>query len=174
MVLAGPRSATTWTANFLTTDTSICFHDPLLRFTTDVLDRLTVPGKRVGISCTGAPMFPEWIASVKCPKVVLYRDPDDMNASLRKLGLRELDKASHLKQLIALDVPGTRWFDWRDVFSPKSARSLYEYVLPDKKFDALRHHELAQMHIEPQWVDLELQTVAVKALSERVRKTLES
>lgn len=173
MVLAGPRSATTWIANFLTTDTSVCLHDPLLRYTTDQLDRLVIPGKRIGISCTCAAAFPEWVTAHKCPKVVMYRDVEDMNASLRKLKLRELDKAAHLTRLIALDVPGNRWFDWADVFQQKSARALYEHLLPDLKFDPVRHHELVQMRIEPRWADLEIQTVAVAALNERVRKTLE-
>lgn len=173
MVLAGPRSATTWIANYLTTDTSLCLHDPLLRYTPAQLDRLSIPGKLLGISCSSAPLNPEWVTTNACRKVVLYRDADDMNASLRRIGLRELDKTEHLKRLIALDVPGTRWFDWKDVFQQKSAKTLYEYLLPGRPFDANRHHELAQMHIEPQWADLEIQTDAVRALSERIRKTLE-
>lgn len=172
MVLAGPRSATTWIANYLTTDTSLCLHDPLLRYTPAQLDQMSIPGKLLGISCTCAPMYPEWVLANQCRKVVLYRDADEMNASLRRLGLRELDKAEHLKRLIALDVPGTRWFDWTDVFQQKSAKALFEYLLPGRPFDANRHHELMQMHIQPRFADLEIQTEAVKALNERVRKVL--
>jgi hypothetical protein len=55
IVLGLPRSATTWLANWLTTDRSLCLHDP---FAKTLPEQWDAGGKRLGISCTGAYLMP--------------------------------------------------------------------------------------------------------------------
>ena len=99
MVLGGPRSGTTWAANWLTTDTTFCLHDPLLEYTVRQLNNRHIPNRRLGISCTASILFPEWVNAQKCPKIFLYRDIEEINQSLARLGLVELEKLKHLGRI---------------------------------------------------------------------------
>ena len=40
MVLSAPRSASTWAANWLTTEKTLCLHDPVLEHYPEDLDRI--------------------------------------------------------------------------------------------------------------------------------------
>lgn len=146
MVLGGPRSATTWMANLLTTDHTWCIHDPFLEYTLDQVTQLYIPEKRIGISCTAAILHPDWVNKQECRKVVLYRHPDEINASLRQLGMVELEPTKHQRRLDAIKAP---LFQWDTVFQQPVAQRICNYL--GVPFDIYRFRELCKMNIQPQW-----------------------
>lgn len=165
MVLGGPRSGTTWAANWLTTSETICLHDPLLEFTPDRLMRMTfADGQRLGISCTSSTLYPEWVNAQRCPKVVLYRPVADINRSLRALGLVELIESRHLARLAA--VKDALFVPYEFLFSTTGARQIAAHV--GVPFDVARHHYLCGMRIEPSWRHLPVEKEAVNALLQRI------
>jgi hypothetical protein len=146
MVLGGPRSATTWMANLLTTDHTWCIHDPFLEYTLDQVTQLYVPEKRIGISCTASILHPEWVNVQRCPKIILYRDPDEINASLRQLGMIELEITKHNIRMHGIKAPMYRW---ENVFKQHVAKDICDrFSVP---FDIYRFRELVKMNIQPQW-----------------------
>jgi hypothetical protein len=172
MVLGGPRSATTWAANWLTTDTTMCLHDPLLEFTSDVLQRLTFPGRRLGISDTSALLYPTWVRAQKCPKVILYRAVSDINRSLRELGLVELIESRHLARVADLGQDkDTIMVPYEMLFYPKGAKEIADHL--DVPFDAARHNLLMQMRVEPMWRRINVGREAAQQLIARIRESQE-
>ena len=140
-VLGLPRSGTTWSAAWLTTDTSICWHDPIAYATPFEIEKKQSSAKYRGISCTGSWMF-NWTPPERT--LVLERDPAEVNQSLRELGLPELTEAM-------LDtfgwVRGVR-YPYQALFDDR-AGEIWEFLLPHVPFNAERHAELAQMSIQP-------------------------
>ena len=166
MVLAGPRSGTTWAANWLTTDTTFCLHDPLLEYTVRQLDNLTIPGKRIGMACTAAMMWPEWINGHNAKKIFLYRDIEEINASLGKLGLVELEKFKHLGRID--DLKGIPVFTHDQLFTPKTAQVMCSIL--GVPWDAHRHDLLMQMRVEPMWRSLRVGKEAAAQLVQRINE----
>ena len=82
----------------------------------------------------------------RCPKVILYRDPDEINASLRQLGMIELEVKKHNIRLQGIKAAMYRW---EDVFKHHVARDICARF--DVPFDTYRFRELAKMNIQPQW-----------------------
>lgn len=165
MVLAGPRSATTWAANWLTTDTTVCLHDPLLEYTTEQLHRITFPGgRRFGISCTSSMLYPDWINMQKCPKVVLVRDVGEINASLRTLGLVELIPSRHQRRLAA--VQNAMFVPYEYLFMTSKARIIADHL--GVPFDPIRHNILMQMRVEPAWKHLNIGRAAADILINKI------
>ena len=170
MVVGGPRSATTWVANLLTTDTTLCLHDPLLEHTSKQLENAHFPGKRVGIADTSAIMWPEWIAVHPAKKVVLWREVSEINVSLRALGLPEMDAVSHYRRLSMLShIPV---LPWQAVFTPLGAMRLCKLL--DVPFDRYRFEELVKMNIQPQFSRLPVSKEAAQELVRRIQKELAS
>lgn len=168
MVLGGPRSATTWAANWLTTESTICLHDPLLQYPIEHLQRMTFAnGKKFGISCTSALLYPDWVNAQHCPKVILYRNVGEINNSLRQLGLVELIENRHLARLSA--IKGAMVVPYELLFSPTGAKSISEHL--GIQFDVQRHDVIRQMRIEPMWKRLNIGREAVKQLMERIKES---
>lgn len=164
MVLGAPRSATTWMANLLTTDTTICFHDPLLEYTRAFLDQMVIPGKRIGISCTSSLMWPEWLAKHPARKIILYRDPAEVNESLERLGLAAIDPELFRNAVQA--QPNDVWmYKWDSVFRGQQAEEICKRL--HVPFCAYRHFELSKMNVQPQMNRLPLDPSAVKELVDR-------
>lgn len=164
MILGGPRSATTWAANWLTTDTSICLHDPLLEYESTYLARMTFPGRRLGIACTSSSLYPDWVNAQKCPKVVLMRNVNDINRSLRELGLVELIPSKHEARMAAVEKAMFVPYEW--LFVPTAARVIAKHL--GLHFDPPRHDLLKQMRVEPMWSHLNVGKEACKALIKRI------
>ena len=167
MVLGGPRSATTWAANWLTTDKTICLHDPLLEYRIEFLQRLTFSGgQTLGVSCTSLCLYPDWVNAQNCPKVVLHRPVAEINRSLRELGLVELIPAKHearLEAIAGMHVP------YQYLFAPTGAKVIAEHL--GVPFDEARHHLLTQMRIEPMWKHLSVGKEAAMALVNKILET---
>lgn len=168
MVLGGPRSGTTWAANWLTTDTTICLHDPLLEYPIHTLQRLTfTKGRRLGISCTGSLLYPDWVNAQKCPKVLLYREVADINRSLRELGLVELIERRHLKRLS--NINGAMIVPYEHLFTQTGAEAIAKFL--NVPFDAARHDVLMQMRIDPYWKHLNVGRQAVTDLIAKIKES---
>ena len=64
-----PRSGTTWVANWLTTDTTLCIHDPLYKYHLEDLDNIET-NKKLGISCTAIWRAPEFFVAFYASKLL--------------------------------------------------------------------------------------------------------
>lgn len=143
MVLAMPRSGTGWCANWLTTDRTLCLHDPLWKHHYSELDNVRSPGRRLGVSCTGLAMFPDFLASHRARKVILHRPIAEVNESGRALGLDPIP--THWDSL--LDSITGFHASWTDVFKPETARPIYEFLL-QRSFDEQRHAMLTGLNVQ--------------------------
>lgn len=139
-----PRSGTTWAANWLTTDASICWHDPCEWAVPPDIDAWAKQQQRIpGISCTGSWLHPDWTPDA--PTICLTRDPPAVQASLRRVGLPEIPH--HLFHRFA-DLPYP-FYTLADLLDPDMARTIWAKLLPTLPFDAQRHAELSKMNIQP-------------------------
>jgi hypothetical protein len=138
MLIAAPRTATAWCANWLTTDRTLCLHEPLQEQTYAELDQR--PGPRMlGISCTVSAVFHERVNKHPARKVILHRDPAEVRESMRCLkidGSYDFDALWRVKGM---------HFEWREVF--ENPKPIYEYLL-GYPFDAERHSLLRQFNIQ--------------------------
>ncbi len=148
IVLGLPRSGTTWLANWLTTDRSLCLHDP---FATALPEHWARDDRRFGISCTGAYLMPKWLRAQECPVAVIRRDPADCAASLARMGL---SLSEGLVGALA-KVDGRRW-RFADLWNENTARYLWAFLLPGIAFDAIRYRQLREMRIEPRTTEWNL------------------
>lgn len=143
IVLAYPRSGTTWLANWLTTDRSLCLHDP---FSHGMPDVWPVDGRIRGISCTGSYLLGDWLAQYTCPVVILERDRADCDASLHAVGLGAFASAASTERL---DTMAAYRFAFDDLWHEDTARALWAYLLPTIPFDAIRYRLLRDMQVQP-------------------------
>jgi hypothetical protein len=86
MVIGAPRSGTAWAANWMTCGDMHCIHDPLWDHHYADLDKLEMGEKGIGVACTGLALFPDWVNSHPCRKVILHREPKEIQTSLRAAG----------------------------------------------------------------------------------------
>lgn len=160
MVLGAPRSGTTWVANWLTTEYSLCLHDPLWGQHYSELD--SIESDRVlGISCTGCALFSEWVNRHPARKVILRRDLKEVDASLARVGLPPCsqDWEGVLDRIAGIHV------HWTDVFD--HPKDIYEYLL-QQPFDARRHALLREMNIQPDFARLSINRDATTRLIKEV------
>lgn len=172
MVLGGPRSGTTWAANWLTTNQTFCLHDPLMEYPIAHLENMMIPGRRLGISCTSSLLYPNWVLKHPAPKILLYREIEEINLSLGALGLLPLNKKAHYERLLAATTAGIKIWEWKDLFSLKTALDMWTTLLPDIPFDAHRHEMLCGMNIQPQLNKLPVSKEALGELVQRCKETL--
>jgi len=161
MVIALPRSGTTWASNWLTTDDTLCLHDPLWDRHYDELDGI-VSKKRLGVSCTGLMLFPEWLNAHPARKVILHRDVVEVNESLRAIGMPTLDQDAEDK---LWGITGMH-VEWGALFN--RPREIYEHLL-QKEFDEERHAELRKIAMQPSFEELTVNKDAVRRLMTELR-----
>lgn len=169
MVLGGQRSATTWAANWLTTDKTFCLHDPLMSYKIPHLEALQFPGRRKGIACTASYLYPQWVIKQKARKVLLYRDPVEINERLDALGLPRVNVLEHNQRLETLIDAGIPVWDWQALFEVKTAVDIWKHLLPDIPFDLHRHHLLTGMNVQPQFNRLEFGKEAMGELVAKIK-----
>ena len=167
MALGSQRSATTWLANLLNTDSTLCIHDPLLEYTTTALDKSIIPGKRLGICCTAALLHPDWVNKPPAKKVLIYREPDEVNASLEAIGAPPVGVHQQFALLDGVKAP---IFHWRHVFSTHGAEEICGLL--DVPFCKYRHYELRKMNVQPDFARLPVDPEAVRKLAQRIREVL--
>lgn len=165
MVIAAPRSGTTWAANWLTTDTSLCLHDPLFQRHYSDLDSIKTD-KMLGISCTGIALFQDFVQNHPARKLILHRDTAEVNKSLADIGLPPIDGAEWdglLSSIKGFHV------HWESLFT--DPRPIYEYLL-QKELDAERHALLREMQIQPNFDEVKVDRNATRKLIEEMRKAI--
>lgn len=150
MVISGERSGSTWAANWLTSDTTLCIHDPLRRWTVDELDGIyPLMDKHKGIACTALQLLPDWVNAHPAPKLVLHRTDEMIIRSVEKLGcVSRLVRGTNerLGQIRGIHI------DYKLLFDPYHARDCAEFL--GVPFDAHRHIELVQMNVQPHWASV--------------------
>ena len=156
MVISAPRSASTWCSNWLSTDTTLCLHDPLWRYPYDELDRIQ-SNKVLGIACTGIALFPDFVNAHPARKVIIHRDLKEVDESLEKIGL---SACSHAWEGVLERISGVH-LDWQDIF--EQPKHIFEYLL-DKPFDAERHELLREINVQPAFSRLSIDRSATARL----------
>lgn len=147
IIVALPRSGTTWAANWLTGDRTFCAHDPLWTLHYSDMDEVVArrAGQRLaGVSDTAVWRWPEWLNRHPARKLVLHRDIKEVRESLRAAGIpATLDGADALSRIEGEHA------QWTDLFDADRARVLWAWLTVGLAFDEERHAELAQASIEP-------------------------
>ena len=139
VLLGLPRSGTTWAANWLTTDRSLCLHDPFQQLP----ERWQRDHRRFGVSCTGSfHWLPKWLAGQRCPVAVIERDASACDASLAAMGLPPTDEMG-----ASLAAVQGRRLAFDDLWNEASAKALWKYLLPGIAFDPLLYRLLRDMRI---------------------------
>ncbi len=161
MLLAAPRSGTTWAANWLTTDQTICVHDPLLKWTRDELMTLESP-RRLGVACTGLALFPDWVNAHPARKVILRRPLEEVDQSLLEIGMTP---CSAQWQGVLDKIEGVH-VDWQEMFVRPQA--IFEYLL-DLPFDPERWALLREFNVQPHFQQLSINREATTRLMNELR-----
>lgn len=168
MVLSAPRSASTWVANWLTTDTTLCLHDPVLEHAPEALDSIPIaPGHHLGIACTALGLLTDFVNAHPARKVIVHRDLDEVNESLLSIGLTRLST----RWKTALEKLGGMHVYYQDLFEPKAAERIFEH-LTGFPFDAARHEQLCRMHIEPLYEQVRINPEKTRGFRDRVAEAL--
>lgn len=168
MVLSAPRSASTWVANWLTTEKTLCLHDPVMEHSPAEFDAL--PCDRVlGIACTGLALLADFVNAHAARKIVVHRDLIQVNKSLTSIGLWPLGSTWMRKPLEDIDCETAYHVHYQDLFEPARAKVIYEYLL-EQPFDAPRHEQLCAMHIEPNFEALRLKPERARAFRRQVEE----
>lgn len=161
MVISAPRSGSTWAANWLTTDTSLCFHDLLSTTHYSEWDK-TKSNKTLGVSDTGIGVFNEFLNNHPAKKVILHRPFEEINKSLADIGYPIL--TDHWNG--ALEKINGMHVNWLDIFD--NPKPIYEYLM-NKEFDPERHSELMKIEMQPQWSGLKINKDVTKRILEEIR-----
>lgn len=163
MIIALPRSGTTWAAHWLNTGSIYCVHDPLWTTHYSYLDRTITEraaGRAAGISCTGLWRWPTWVNAHPARKLVLHRVGAEIDRSLDALGLPTLPREA---ESVLASIAG-RHVDYTDLFDPAKAEVLWSYLTGGVPFNPVRHGELRQLRIEPQFAHIAADPVVTRAL----------
>ncbi len=163
MIIAAPRSATTWASNWLTTDTTLCLHDPLVKWTRDELDTIE-SSKRLGVSCTALALFPEWVNAHPARKIILHRDLHEVDESLEHIGMAA---CSRQWEGVLDRIEGVH-LDWQVLFDPLRAKYVYEHLL-DLPFDAERWAVLREVNAQPNFRQISVNKAATARLMSELR-----
>jgi hypothetical protein len=167
MVLSAPRSASTWVANWLTTERTLCLHDPILEHCVEDLDALPCD-RLLGIACTATALLPAFVNAHAARKIVLHRDLGEVNRSLVSIGLTPLSPT----WTRALDRIEGMHVDYGDLFEPVMAAEILSYLFPDAPFDAARHAQLCGMHVEPKFEKVKIKADRARDFRRRVAAAL--
>lgn len=158
MVLGLPRSGTAWAANWLTTDRSLCLHEPLFEHHYSDLDGIETD-KVLGISCTGSSMFRSWVNGHPARKVILHRDRAEVDASLARIGMDPVPPSVNLDGIDGLHV------HWLDLFERPDR--VWNLVFPGWRMDVERHAMLRRLRVQ---IDFEKVDVNKEATARVVRE----
>ncbi len=141
IVIGLPRSGTTWLANWLTTERSLCLHDP---FALGWPEQWQFDARQRGISCTGAYTVKGFMEQYDCPVAIIDRDPAVCDASLEKIGFPSV---AGLRDVLLAQRGKVFAFDalWQE----SGARTLWNHLLPGVRFDPLRYRLLQDIQVQP-------------------------
>lgn len=153
IIVGLPRSGTTWASNLFSTENVLCHHDPLYTTHYNDWDEALPKGVvKTGVSCTGIWRWPDWVNQHKSRKVILHRDLNEIEKSMRQIGLPPLDFPSAEKQLQSLK--GLH-IDYTDLFNSKKCCDIWNYLLEGAvPFGVERHKLLIDIEMQPKFAGL--------------------
>lgn len=167
MIIGLPRSGTTWAANWLTTDASHCYHDPLYtKHYSDWDTGLVLPGRQVGVSCTGIWRWADWLNQHPAHKVLLHRDLGEIAKSMLDIGLPELDLEEGERLLRSIDGLHV---EFTDLFDPAAAETIWTY-LTGLPFNVERHAELTHIEMQPKFSGLSVGPEVTRRLMDELSR----
>lgn len=149
-----PRSRTAWLSAFMSTGNAICHHEILkgLSDITELPDSLKSEfHKYVGTADSGAAFFLPWIAeNMDCPIVIIDRNIEDVDNSMRKIGCNIRPALDLLKETInkyerhpkVLKVP----FDLLN--EKRIIQKIFWHLMPGEAFDEERYWLFKHLIIE--------------------------
>lgn len=148
MVIAAPRSGTAWAANWLTTDSTLCLHEPTARWIPKEWDTLRSE-RKLGVACTvSAVLHRDFLNGHSARKVILHRPINEIRASMGSLAIAGDYDVTALEQI------NGQHYEWSELFS--NPAPIYEFLL-GKPFDGERHAELLAFNIQNNTLIRELQ-----------------
>lgn len=168
MVLSAPRSGSTWCANWLTSERTLCLHDPLLTFSERELDGIPCD-RTLGIACTALPLLTDWVNKHPARKVILHRPMKEVNKSLRSIGLSELSE----RWDGVLDKIEGRHYEWSDMHKAHYAGAAYQF-LTGLPFDAARWKLLVSLHVEPEFNRVHVKPDRARAFRRQIQDALKT
>lgn len=137
-----PRSRSTWIANWLTTEKTICLHDPLRDKTIKDIEAMKAD-KVLGIADTSLLLYGDKLNRYRCKKLIVHRNQNQVSRSVgQKVDAR---LASQLNGVKGLHVQ----YDEINAMG----RDIWEYLIGDG-FDRERFDLLVDMNIEPHFPGL--------------------
>ncbi len=167
MILGAPRSGTTWASNLLTTDTTMCLHDPSMHHHWTKLDYLPSSRPLLGLADTGLALVPKWLNEHPARKVILHRDMDEVRGALFNLGVGDDWNQSVADRFSrCLDSIDGLHVHWRDLFV--NPVPIWTHLLPGIEFDTERHRQLKDMNIQPQLANLKVNHQSLSSLREEL------
>lgn len=161
MIVALPRSGTAWTANFLTTERSLCWHEPLSEHDLADLDQMKMTGL-FGIADTQLSLMnPQELNAHPARKLIIHREFTTIARSLYALKLPMLGTAMDYLEACGegmYEIEGWH-IPYPAIFEADSFKPAYEW-LTSMQFDRARHAVLKQMNVQN------------KVMIEKVRKVM--
>ena len=166
LILSAPRSASTWVSNWLTTEHTLCLHDPVLEHEPEALDHMPTD-RTLGAACTGLALLPDWVNAHPARKVIIHRSIPQIDHSLMGIGLTPLSRAwdGALERLQGLHV------HFNDLWHPQAAAVIYQH-LTHRLFDQPRWELLKKMHVDPHFNRLPVNAARTRAFRDRIERAL--
>ena len=149
MIVALPRSGTAWAANFMTTERSLCWHEPLADHDLADLDKMKMTGL-FGIADTQLSLFdPSELNAHPARKLIIHRDFGEIARSLNALSLAPFDDAlKHLKSCDERMYEVEGWhMPYPALFEADSFKPAFQW-LTNMQFDRARHAVLKSLNVQ--------------------------
>lgn len=165
MIIALPRSGTTWASNLFTTDKSLCWHDPLYHTHYSEWDNtLPIEGFKTGISCTGIWHWFDFIQSHPAKKLILHRDIQEITKSILDIGMpmQDFSNADILDKIHGYHIPHS------DLFDSNKCSKAWKYLLPTIPFNKDRHQLLVDIEMQPKFSGLKVGKEVTRKLIEEL------
>lgn len=152
-----PRSRTSWLANLFTTDTTLCYHEPV-----KPIEELQLmnPGRRIGSADNTlvfhfAKLREQW---PEAPWLVIERNPDEARHEFQRfvrphVRLEEdtVKKFFTVHTELVRNVqvfPNVLTIAFENLNREEFVRQAWEHLLPDLEFDAARAAMLDSMNVQ--------------------------
>ena len=149
-----PRSRTAWMAEFMTTASSVCFHEPLRKmYDVSGLSHKLMDDehKFAGASDSGAGYFLPWIlTNLQCPVVIIDRHIDEVDESMRGIGFSIRPALELLKKEINTygDHPNVMRVKFENLHQLTTMQKIFWHLMPGEPFDEGRFERFDKVIVE--------------------------
>lgn len=152
MIIALPRSRTTWLANFMTTDKTFCYHDPLTEMSSykELLDLKT--DRLTGIADTGIGYFD--LSEFHCPKVIIERDLSAVNHEMSRMLGMPINLEDLERRMASIDGLRVKFED-----IDNRLEEIWD-CCTNLPFDSLRAEHLKNMNIQIKHLPIDQKKIA--------------